>query len=152
MGSSFSVWCGAQIHDLAFVPGSSVLALASRTRLQLWNYRADRFENDVEAHSDAAGRLFVSADGSLLVSAGIDAGTRNLGHGATAHSYSASLALWSLSGGKADEKSVHRVADLWGVGLARDGTSIIALTAHELAFYRDAPPATIGISCFANCG
>src|SRR5258708_28458370 len=58
-------------------PAPQFSRLRSGTRLQLWNYRADRFENDVEAHSDAAGRLFVSADGSLLVSAGIDAGTRN---------------------------------------------------------------------------
>lgn len=70
-------------------------------------------------------------------------GTDEVPHGSPPSvyfTYVGSTVAWKLSAGKIDEQSVERMKDQWGIGLAPDGHSIIALTTSVLGFYVDGPP------------
>ncbi len=128
--------CPIAILDLAFLPGSSVLALKSTDELLLWDYEANRVEQRIERRFEDGGRLFVSRDGSRLACSGAEAQA----HGSsqyTSYTYSAGISMWTVFKGHIDEKSAVNLRDMWAIGMTPDGNSMVAQQASQLTFSGD---------------
>ncbi len=126
--------CAIEIRDLAFLPGSSVLALKTKAQILLWNYETNRIEQKIDSSYEGGGRLFVSRDGTRLASSGAEPQAHKTDQ-YTRYTYAAGIAVWGVSNGRVDENSTVHLRDVWAIGIAPDGGSIVAQQTGQLTLY-----------------